>query len=172
MLVHQLPVCVCVYVCVESLTHSLQSDVTGPRASTVPIHAQWMNCCPHPPSAALVASYNQVFFKTAFADFLIRALSVKDPDNPRWKQSDISISELLWAICQSNLLGQEFPLLQLLSAEVVRELEECRYPDVYATVTRIVGDRLAKMPYGRPLSYFPCVISACESPAVSARLSS
>lgn len=78
------------------------------------------------PTPEMVDATNRRFFASpSLRAFLLRSLSVKRPDDPQYQQADagLPLSELLWHCCALGICDAEFPMLQLLSAEMTAELE-------------------------------------------------
>ena len=79
-----------------------------------------------PATLKLVDATNSRFFaSTSLRAFVLRSLSVKRPDDPQYQQPDagLPLSALLWHCCTLDVLDAEFPMAQLLSAEMAAELE-------------------------------------------------
>lgn len=119
-----------------------------------------------PGTPATVDSLNSTHFAgSSLTAFLLRSLSAKQPDEPRYKQAGLlTVSELLWHCCTLGVLGIEFPMAQLLSAEIALELEVDEVGPAHTVCVNVYMDCFAKHTAGD--WHLPCAILSASRPRV------
>lgn len=119
-----------------------------------------------PSSPETVDSLNSIHFAgSSLTAFLLRTLSVKKPDEPRYRQAGLlAVSELLLHCCTLDLLGIEFPMAQLLSAEIALEVEVAEVVPAHTACVNVFMGCLAKdnisdwhLPCSILSMLYPCV---------------